>query len=434
MTRKGPSRATLIAFSILFVLFSGVLMLYLAYSFYFGSAHGISGIVTARNEHGSTQTMSTSVGLPLKSNNLLSLVPDADTCHFGMPYHYQGKNCCLCPKLTTGDRCEDLGNDGKRFTKLTTCYGDWNDIDKYLEKKPDTWSEMGITTHRMKDFVNRYVRWYDGRDTCQLAFSNTVDTYFHNAALQYGPWTQNDVIVLHMLHRFNQYMFLQSESQHGALSFDTPTVPGKILFVLMFYHEPELSENLLRTVISKNHYYILSISKTAEQSYRRHMMNLVSSLNLQNVIILPDEWSIDGNWSDVSLLYMEMVPVMYAMLHGWIDWSYKIVLSETHFPAKNIRDLSEFLAQQRPETVFSEHTAKPRDRIETVQIFLDGLCRNVQGMHTDFRHLASNTVISPPQGGSQWHVIPRNVLMYIFSGKLSIDYLLVTKQSAVPDE
>jgi hypothetical protein len=230
-------------------------------------------------------------------------------------------------------------------------------------------------------------------------------------------------------------MFVPGASPAGKppISFETPAVPGKVLFILMFHDREDLSENLLYTIMSKKHYYIISISKQASKVFWRRMYRLVQRINMPNVIILPEEFSIEGAWSDVSLLYMELVPAAYAMMQGWVDWSYKIALSSTHFPARNLNELSDYLISNPPETVYSEHQPRPLDRIQTVQIFLDGLCRNVFGMHTDLSKY-NHTLILPPQGGSQWHVIPRNVLLYIFTGRLSLEYMLTTKQSAVPDE
>jgi hypothetical protein len=375
----------------------------------------------------------TGIGPLITNNNLLQLIPHVDECNHGMPYIVNGKKCCLCPKLTKGDQCDDMLKGGKYFIKFTSCYGHWVGIDAHLKSKSNHWQTVGETTYRIKNYAERYVRWYDGRDTCQSVLNNQVDIFFHNMSLLYGAWTDNDAKVMHTLHRFNQYMFLPSVQGSNPLTFDSPVVPGKILFILMFHHEEELSEYLLRTILSENHYYILTISKQAEKKYWKHMNHVVEQINMPNVMILPYEWSIEGAWSDISLLYMEMIPTMYVLMYGWTDWSHKIALSETHFPAKNIRDLSSFLANQKPERVFSEHEKKPKDRVLTTQIFLDGLCRNLYGLHADLRHLANRSELVP-QGGSQWHVVPRNVLMYIFTGRLAIEYMFITKHSAVPDE
>jgi hypothetical protein len=360
----------------------------------------------------------------------ISLISPVSSCNFGLLFKIGDKKCCICPQYSIGTQCQILKSGGKTFKKLTTCYGDWDGIDAALVDAEDKRFEMGEVTNNMRKYSERVLKWGSGRNTCNsYTSSNKIDAFFHELGMNYGPFTANDAVILHLLQKYNHMAFGISNITQ-KISTNTPLVPGKILFILMVHQGPDTTENLLRTIVSLDHYYILSISKVAGVVFREKMKSLVASLNMPNVIILPRKFAIEGAWSDVSLVYLEMAPVLYAFTRGWTDWSFKIALSETHFPVKKISELSKYLAKLDQTRIISDYGAVPRARIFTTQIFLNGLCRNMYGLHADLHHLKDIKT----QGGSQWHVISRNILMHLLSGSLSLEYLFMTKHAAVPDE
>ncbi|KAL0489259.1 xylosyltransferase [Acrasis kona] len=358
-------------------------------------------------------------------------------CNYGMPYMLNNQRCCVCPEFSSGDQCQTLLEGGRAYSKLVKMEIPWDGVyDVNEESQP-----MEEVPQFFRNYVDRIGRWGSGRFSCEIQksepYMDTVDHYFMEISKQFGPYTDNDALVMKMLHAYNKYMLVDGPMKTKFAPEQMPRVPGKILFILMFSKEADLAEFLMSNIYTPhNHYYIFTVSKFANDAYYNRMRRFAFNLPGNNVLVLPRELSIYGEWGDISLVHLEIIPVIHSLMIGWTDWSFKISLSETHFPVKKLSELSAFLATQNTSKVFFEHERKSTDRMKVVQACVRGVCRDVHPLSGDYHYLEQSMLNVPDyiSGGSGWHIESRDVLMYIYSSRVCIDLLFMSKHGAAQDE
>ncbi|KAL0488068.1 xylosyltransferase [Acrasis kona] len=367
-------------------------------------------------------------------SNQFEFSSDVLRCGYGISISTKKSECCVCPQHSTGDRCEHITSHDQTYKKMTECYAHWDGINSMIEKWQDM-DRVGATSNSMKKYIERLTAWGNGRSTCKDSVITAVDDFFHSIAAKYGPFKQNDAIMLKALHEYNNDM-LKTNDKIESNFFSSPTPQrGKILFVLLSHKNTDLLMHLISAIVHPNHYYVVCLSRQLTDDHYKKVKNFIEELRVSNVALLPESMLIEGAWSDVSLMYMDMISVLYAFRRGWKDWAFKVPLSEAHFPIKKISELSAYLTLKRQNVVISDHYATADDRVRTTQIHLDGLCRNLYGWKFNGDWIFQKYPgLNPPQGGSQWHIMSRDVIMYLLGGKGPIEYMFATKHAAVPDE
>ncbi|KAL0491863.1 hypothetical protein AKO1_010260 [Acrasis kona] len=351
---------------------------------------------------------------------------NVEKCNFGISLQINSDHYCTCPELSVGDSCESLNEPPTKYQKLVKMEMPWSGIFQINEGSAPLDAPDNIV-----DYANRVVTWQSGRLSPEITATrglSKTDEFFMDVSTKYGPYTKNDAMVISALHEYN----IKFSSTLG-LGGDLKSVPGKMLFVLMVSKELDLIEYLFNTVYSKDHYYIFSLSSAATKELRQSVEQLVK---MPNVAIIPENLSIQGIWSDVSLIYMEVVGVLHALMMGWTDWSWKFCLSETHFPAKPISALSSYLGSLSQSHVFFNLNTQPDERLRVVQTCLDTFCCDVHPLKANYKHLEEEFLSKPEyiKGGSSWHVESRNTLLHIYSSRKCIELLIMMKHAAVPEE
>ncbi|KAL0487700.1 Oxt [Acrasis kona] len=308
----------------------------------------------------------------------------------------------------------------------------WLGINYLNEKAPDSSNEVPDS---FLNYVDLLTRWGEGRYDCDFIEqpNDAVDDFFFQLTLKHGPYTNNDALMMKMLHEYNSNIFKGTDR---LIPKRMPFKRGKILFILMFSKCEDLAMYMLDSIYtSDDHYYILSISSSVSEEYYNRFKRF-SSDKTHNMHVIQRGQSIQGIWSDISLIYMELVSVIAALNNGWNDWSHKIALSETHYPSQPITSLSSYLSKKNQNKVFAESLIQPKDRMLVKQVCLGTICKDVHPLvnfYDDMEDLLINKRTTV-RGASAWHVEPRNVLLYLLSCKQCIKLLFMMKHTAVPEE
>jgi hypothetical protein len=358
----------------------------------------------------------------------MNLNPFTSKCNHGLLLN----DGCICPKYYLGNYCEEKQQVSINLPELKTCTPySWDDNTERLSIL-----DSSRLSSDYLDYIYRFLLWNEGRDPSNIyeKLDNEVDRFFHHIAMRHGPFQSNDAIVLNMLLEYNQMQFLEN-------IFPDRSQP-KTLMVFMFHTKIELAVHLIQTVYSPDHYFVIMISTQANMEYRQQIAQAIQilmaqsgTLNSPNIHIVPIEYSIPGEWGSISLVYMEIIAVLFSFKVGMDDWSFMINLSESHFPTRPLHELHYYLNTLDQYTTVIDSV----DIIENVQVKrhihtrlrLGDQCVFISDTPNNFFEYTNQITV---EGGSQWHALSRKFWQYLFSSKIGVEILMSFRRAAIPDE
>ncbi|KAL9647143.1 hypothetical protein ABK040_004859 [Willaertia magna] len=375
-------------------------------------------------------------------------------CHKGIFIsHGIDKQFCICPEFSDGKRCERLAAEkyGQTFPIFRGCTSSW------FLKDPNTdlpIFNLNIKKHKLlKDTVERFILWGKGRishlNTLQnddlinieKIVNNPTELFFIEILKRYGPYNQQDVIILNNLLKFNQFHLdkvLKRIKEKGKIK-----KKPKIIFSFLISSSPERTIELFNNLYSKDHYYIFSISKLSSGV----RLELEENLNkFKNVLIIKEEDSIKGWWGSYTLIYIELISYLYSFNNNWNDWDYILNLSESHFPLQSLQQLEDFIILNQNKEAFVEITMNAEERMTWNFIDVGGLIPRIgltsngrsshcifSGIKMELDHFTTLGTLTPA-GGSQWHLLSFKTIVYMLSSRIGIELLMTERRGVVPDE
>jgi hypothetical protein len=281
--------------------------------------------------------------------------------------------------------------------------------------------------------------------TPELIIGNKIDEFFLKMGMKHGPWQEKDANVLDKLLSFNQNLFFKKKINEKWFYENSETIQrGKILFVISFSKREaiDILKTMLKASYALDHYYIIASSMQIDSEIRSDLEEYIVDLWLnatndyshsnekrRNIFITPLEYSVYGKRADITLVYMNILGILYAYEMGYNDWSITINLSESHFPIKPINSLTEFVTPMNQSQQFVEcsYTTK-LNRYAFIRLSLDQDMRTLNITHQFDENLIRLA------GGSQWFAASNLFWRLVLSSKIGVETLIQSRYVEIPDE
>eukprot|EP01097_Dermamoeba_algensis_P002286 TRINITY_DN1912_c0_g2_i1.p1 TRINITY_DN1912_c0_g2~~TRINITY_DN1912_c0_g2_i1.p1 ORF type:complete len:570 (-),score=112.14 TRINITY_DN1912_c0_g2_i1:288-1997(-) len=260
----------------------------------------------------------------------------------------------------------------------------------------------------------------------------------------YGPWTQQDVMMLHHLDSFQNILSdkltLKSkklfERKKWQVDNDTVQMKNKkhfkIGFIIFLSEDKHVTEfmTLLKTIWHPQDFYIIHVDKKIKSIMPQLSSDLKNYTNLK----LYSEFS--GQWADISLVYIEIISWI-RLLESTQDIDYIINLSGIDFPIATYGEIQSLLYSFGSSRNLIDHSSQG-----TIGRYLNPT------LLAPFHYATAsfpNSIMASGRlwkkmglrsftAGSQWHILHRSFIAHLLLNPMLIEFLFSCKVVGIPDE
>ncbi|EFA80643.1 GlcNAc transferase [Heterostelium album PN500] len=351
---------------------------------------------------------------------------------------------CICSPPYHGDHCEQIDQ-----SLNDPCLA-VDESAKKLMGRTDTYNDTNVHCP-----ISATVDccWKRNKRSSTKVFDQQESTsdhqYLERILSSYGPWNENDKIIIDYLFTQNNnkhYHLKYKKDEHQQTSFsDKPSIAYSINIEEL---DMERFEALLKVIYRPKHYYIIHIDKRLNDI--KGLMDVVKLYNSKSGNIRVLDKRFVGSWGSIASVYYEIASIAVAQdmvkqrqkdapNHKHPEWSHFINLSLDDFPTKNVVDLERFLGS-KPRMNYIEKRPRTSEnrKSKTWMECDDNQMINIEYQNTD--HCGSNDYFLSSYNnetlveGSQWHFLSNSFANYLLSSRKSIERLFSMKFTLIPEE